>query len=71
MPWAEIDAILATDDPRLVRRFLQLHGERLEERLAEQRSLLLSVEPVLASAPDSGLSPRACGGLASGGGDRA
>lgn len=34
---------------RGVRRYLQLHGERLEERLAEQRSLLLSVEPILAS----------------------
>jgi hypothetical protein len=65
MPWAEIGAILETNDPRLVRRYLLLHAERLEERLADQRKLLLSVEPILA---DRGLSPRASGGLAPSGG---
>lgn len=50
MPWTEIDAILEAEDRRLVRRYLQLHAERLEERLADQRSLLLSVEPILAAA---------------------
>lgn len=48
---AEIDAILEADDPRLVRRHLQLHLERLEERLADQRSLLLKVGSVLAATP--------------------
>lgn len=56
MPWAEIEAILDAHDPRLVRRYLQLHSERLEERLGEQRSLLLSVEPILAAG-----SPYRCG----------
>jgi hypothetical protein len=71
MPWAEIDAILETDDPRLVRRYLHLHVERLEERLADQRSLLMSIEPDLALASDIGLSARPCGGLASSGNDHA
>jgi hypothetical protein len=47
MPRAEIDAILETENPRLVRRHIQLHAERLEERPAEQRALLLSIEPTL------------------------
>ena len=37
MPPEEIDAILGADDPEVVRRYLELHEERLEERLAEQR----------------------------------
>lgn len=53
MPWEEVDAILETDDPRLVRRFLQLHAERLEERLADQRTLLLGIEPILAPDPSN------------------
>jgi hypothetical protein len=37
MPPAEIDAILGAEDPTVIRRYLQLHEERLEERLADQR----------------------------------
>lgn len=37
MPPEEIDAILAADDPEVIRRYLDLHRERLEERLADQR----------------------------------
>jgi DNA-binding transcriptional MerR regulator len=37
MPPEEIDAILGADDPEVVRRYLELHRERLEERLADQR----------------------------------
>lgn len=37
MPPEEIDAILGADDPEVVRRYLELHEERLEERLADQR----------------------------------
>jgi hypothetical protein len=47
MPWAAIDAVLETEGPRLVRRYIQLHAERLEEHLAEQRGLLLTIEPTL------------------------
>jgi hypothetical protein len=33
----EIDAILGANDPEVVRRHLELHEERLEERFADQR----------------------------------
>jgi DNA-binding transcriptional MerR regulator len=47
MPLREIRAVLTADDPRIVRRHLELHRERLEERLAEQRALLDSLERTL------------------------
>ena len=37
MPPEEIDAILGARDPEVVRRYLELHEERLAERLADQR----------------------------------
>ena len=37
MPPEEIDAILGADDPEVIRKYLELHEERLEERLADQR----------------------------------
>ena len=37
MPWAEIRAVLAADDPDIVRRYLELHRERLEEQMAAHR----------------------------------
>jgi hypothetical protein len=37
MPPEEIDAILGAEDPVVVRRYLELHEERLEERFADQR----------------------------------
>jgi hypothetical protein len=50
MPWAEIGSILGSDDPELVRRTLELHGERLEEHLAEQRAELDRIRPLLLEA---------------------
>jgi DNA-binding transcriptional MerR regulator len=47
MPLQEIRAILSADDPAIVRRHLELHRERLEERIAEQRALLASLERAL------------------------
>lgn len=44
---AEIDEILESQDPRLVHRHLELHRERLEERLAEQRAMLAWTEALL------------------------
>ena len=35
MPSEEIGSILATDDVEIVRRYLELHRERLQERLAD------------------------------------
>ena len=50
MPWTEIGSLLGSDGPELVRRTLELHRERLEERLAEQRAELDRIEPLLLGA---------------------
>jgi DNA-binding transcriptional MerR regulator len=47
MPLPEIRAILTANDPVTVRRHLELHRERLEEWLAEQRRALVEVESSL------------------------
>ncbi len=44
MPPREIRALLATDDPLLVRRLLELHRERLEEWFEEQQRLAARIE---------------------------
>jgi DNA-binding transcriptional MerR regulator len=44
MPSQEIRAVLAADDPLVVRRLLELHRERLEEWLEEQERLVVSIE---------------------------
>jgi len=50
MSHEEIDAVLASDDPEIVRRHIELHRERLGERLAEQIRALSIVERVLRGA---------------------
>ena len=52
MPHGEIHAVLFADDPELVRRYLALHLERLEERLSDQRRTLAAVERILGSAAE-------------------
>jgi hypothetical protein len=47
MPTEEIDAILTADDPDVIRIYLELHRERLEERLADQRRTIGHLEQVL------------------------
>jgi hypothetical protein len=44
MPRDELPAVLATDDPDLVRRYLELHRERLEEHLAADLLTLRRIE---------------------------
>jgi DNA-binding transcriptional MerR regulator len=44
MPPKEIRAVLAADDPLVVRRLLELHRERLEEWLEEQERLVVCIE---------------------------
>ena len=61
MPAAEIRAVLAADDPQVVRRILELHRERLEEWLEEQQRLLNRVERSLAGSTERGL-PRSAEG---------
>jgi DNA-binding transcriptional MerR regulator len=50
MPPDEIRTIVTTADPELARRYLELHLERLEERLAAQRRSLASVERLLSTS---------------------
>lgn len=49
MPSAEIDSIIGADDPEVVRRYFELHRERLEERLADQRRTLVRFERLFAA----------------------
>lgn len=68
MPPEEIRAVLAADDPEIVRRFLELHRERLEEEVAEQTRTLASLERSLTqeilerdrrhAEPSNGLRPQ-------------
>ena len=44
MPAEEIRAVLDAEDAQTVHRYLELHRERLEERLAEQRRLVIDLE---------------------------
>jgi DNA-binding transcriptional MerR regulator len=54
MPAAELQSILRSDDPVIVRRYLELHRERLEERLAEQVRTLERLGQELDPAPAHG-----------------
>lgn len=46
----EILAVLTTDEPLVVHRYMELHRERLEEWLAEAQRALVAVEVLLAEA---------------------
>ena len=48
MPSEEIRTVLTTDDPELIHRHMELHRERLEEQLADQRRTLVELERLLA-----------------------
>jgi hypothetical protein len=48
MPPDELRVVLTTPDPDLVRQHLELHLERLEERLASQRRRLAAIQRILA-----------------------
>jgi hypothetical protein len=54
MPQGEVHSLLATDDPRLIRRHLDLHRERLEERFADHREIVDSIEGLLLEAAGLG-----------------
>jgi hypothetical protein len=47
MPSEEIGAILSSDDPVVVHRYLELHRKRLEDGLADQQLMLALLEPLL------------------------
>jgi hypothetical protein len=48
MPQHEIRAVVTAEDPEVARRYLELHGERLEEELADRRRTLATVIRLLA-----------------------
>ena len=48
MPADELRVVLSTADRELVRRHLELHLERLEERLVMQRRKVAAIERILA-----------------------
>jgi hypothetical protein len=50
MPPEEIEAILGAHDPEVVRRHLELHEERLEERFADQRRTIGRLMQVITPA---------------------
>jgi hypothetical protein len=47
MPPDEVDAVLGADDPQLVRRYLELHAERLREQLDDRLRALDDLRPAL------------------------
>ena len=51
MPPQEIRAVVASDDPLVARRLLELHRERLEEWLEGQQRLVASIEASLVGEP--------------------
>ena len=50
MPPTEINTVLVTDDPDVVRRLLELHRERLQERLADDVARVGRIEASLSEA---------------------
>jgi hypothetical protein len=50
MPEEEVRAVVAAEDPVLVRRYLELHAERLDEWVREQRAALATFERSLLGA---------------------
>jgi hypothetical protein len=58
MPVTEIRAIITTSDPELIGRYLELHRERLEERLAQQRDDLAALDAVISASTRKGFGTR-------------
>lgn len=50
MPLDEVKAVLAVEEPQVLRRYMEIHRERLDERLAAERRALAGVERLLAMA---------------------
>jgi hypothetical protein len=50
MPPTEIHTVLLTDDPDVVRRLIELHRERLHERIADEVATVGRIEASLSEA---------------------
>jgi hypothetical protein len=50
MPAEEIRAVVTAEDPMIVRRHLELHRERLDEWIEEQRRIVVAIERSLTRA---------------------
>jgi hypothetical protein len=50
MPAEEIGAVLTADDRLTVHRYLELHRERLQERLTEEHNAVARIERLLTDA---------------------
>jgi hypothetical protein len=50
MPPEEIEAVLVVEEPQVLRRYMELHRERLDERLAVEQRALAGAERFLALA---------------------
>jgi aspartyl-tRNA synthetase len=55
MPSDEIRAVVSAEDPELVHRYIELHTERLQERLAARVRTLRRIERSMMNAmPERG-----------------
>jgi hypothetical protein len=50
MPPTEIHTVLVTDDPEIIRRHMELHRERLQERIADEVATVGRIEASLSEA---------------------
>jgi hypothetical protein len=61
MPLKEVVAVLGARDFDVVHRYMELHIERLEERLAEQRRTLAVIENLLLALVEARIRPNDVG----------
>jgi hypothetical protein len=55
MPPKDVAAVLEARDPDVVHRYIELHIERLEERLADQRRTLALIENLFVESIAAGI----------------
>ena len=50
MPSAAIHTVIVTDEPEIIRRYMELHRERLQERLMDEQAIAGDIERLLIEA---------------------
>jgi hypothetical protein len=63
MPTMDIGRVLMTEDAEIIRRHMELHRERLEERLADERAITERIEMLLVDAIGRRKRPRSSGAV--------